>query len=164
MKYAVTVFFLFLNSLAHSQDADSSKTPYLMDKKIPFFKMMMTDSSLFYKSDLKKKTATVIVYFSPDCEHCKKFTETLTGQIGDFKKTQFIMISPLPMNKIKEFYEQYHIENYSSIKMGKDDLYFFGTYFQAHYIPFVAVYNKKGELVKGWDGGTTIKNLLEALK
>lgn len=164
MKYALTVLLITVASTVFSQAADSSKIPYLADKKIPFFKMLMTDSSLFYKSDLKKKRPTLIIYFSPDCEHCQKFTEQLTKRIAEFKKTQLIMISPLPMSRIQEFYGDYHIKDYPTIKMGYDVLFFFGSYFQARYIPFIAAYNKNGELIRGWEGGTTIDELLKELK
>lgn len=164
MKRMFFIVFVLTAELASSQINDSTLAPYLQDKKLPFFKMMLTDSSLFYQSNLKKRKPVLIIYFSPDCEHCKKLTELLIERIAEFNKTQLVMISPLPMNKIKEFYTDHHIENYPTIKMGKDELYFFGNYFGAHYIPFIAAYNKKGELIKGWEGGTTISDLLEALK
>lgn len=166
MKWFFSVTFLFIlnNSFSQSVSVDSSQVPYLQDKKIPFFKMIMTDSSFFYTNDLKEKRPTVIVYFSPECEHCKKFTELLKNRIRDFKKTQFIMISPLPLDKIKEFYEAEHIAEYPSIKMGKDALYFFGNYFHARFIPFVAAYNKKQVLIRGWEGEVSMEALLEALK
>lgn len=164
MKYFFTALLTLIVFSSFGQQTDSSKTPYLVDRKVPFFKMMMTDSSFFYKDDLKKKRPTVIIYFSPECEHCIHFTELLLERIAEFKKTQFVMISPLPLSKVKEFYIAHHIENYPNIKMGKDDLYFFGNYFQARYIPFIAAYNSKGELIRGWEGGTTINTLLEAIK
>jgi thiol-disulfide isomerase/thioredoxin len=162
--YSLVFLFVFNVSFGQSVSVDSNQVPYLQDKKLPFFKIMQTDSSLFYKSDLKKRTSTVIVYFSPDCEHCQKFTELLTKKIDEFKKTQFVMVSPFPMTKIKEFYDQYHIKDYSSIIMGHDALYFFGTYFHARFIPFVAAYDKKGNLIRGWEGGITIDELQKALK
>lgn len=164
MKYVVAILLIFVAHTTFSQQADSSKTPYLIDKKLPFFKMMQTDSSLFYKSDLKKKKPVVIVYFSPECEHCKHFTELLKQRISAFKKIQIVMVSPLPLSSIKEFYNSEQLKNYPAIKMGRDELYFFGNYFQAKYLPFMAAYNKKGQLIRGWEGGTTIDELLKALK
>jgi thiol-disulfide isomerase/thioredoxin len=166
-KWMKKIFFfvLILSSItASSQSPDSVVAPYLQDKKIPFFKMMLTDSSLFYKSNLKKNRAAIIFFFSPDCEHCKQQTEELLKNIDAFKKTQVIMVSPLPMKMIKDFYNEMQIDKYPTIKMGKDALYFFARYFNTHFFPFIAVYNKKGDLIKGWDGGTTVKELLECLK
>ncbi|MBI1780833.1 MAG: redoxin domain-containing protein [Sphingobacteriales bacterium] len=162
--YSLAFLFIFNASFGQSVSVDSSQVPYLQDKKLPFFKMMQTDSSLFFKSDLKKKRATVIVYFSPDCEHCQKFTELLTKRIAEFKKTQFVFVSPFPLSKVKEFYDNYHVKDYPGIKMGFDQLYFFGTYFHARFIPFIAAYDKKGTLIRGWEGEVTIDTLLETLK
>ena len=164
MKYIFTALFLFIVCAAQSQPADSSKTPYLIDKKLPFFKLILTDSSSFYTVDLKKKKNTLIIFFSPDCEHCKKLTGLILENTEGFKKTQIVMASSQPLSRIKEFYEEMKIGSYANIKMGKDALYFFGIYFRAQYLPFIALYNKKGELVKGWDGGTTVNELLEAVK
>ena len=164
MKRVLFIVFVLMAQFVKSQSNDSILAPYLQDKKIPFFKMMMTDSSLFFKDDLKQHRPTIIIYFSPECEHCKKLTGLILEHIKEFKKTQIVMISPLPLSKIKEFYSEQHIDEYPSIKMGKDELYFFGGYFKAHYIPFIATYDKKGALIKGWEGGTTINDLLEAVK
>jgi thioredoxin-related protein len=164
MKKNIFFFLILFCKIGTAQLNDSITAPYLQDKKLPFFKIMLTDSSSFYKSNLKRKHSTLIVFFSPDCEHCKKFTELLLTKTGDFKKTQIIMVSALPLNFIKDFYTRYQIEKYPSIIMGKDALYFFATYYQAHYMPFVAAYNKKGELIKGWDGGTRIDEIVEAMK
>ncbi|RTL59081.1 MAG: redoxin domain-containing protein [Sphingobacteriales bacterium] len=165
MKWLYTILFLLILNTSFSQTVtvDSSQVPYLQDKKLPFFKMILPDSSFFYKDDLKKNRSTVIVYFSPECEHCKKFTHLLKQRINDFKKTNFVMISPLPLSKIKEFYEEEHIAEYSNIKMGKDALYFFGNYFHANFIPFIAAYDKKEKLIRGWEGEVTIDNLVKAV-
>lgn len=164
MKRILFFAFILITDFVNAQTTDSIQAPYLQDKQLPFFKMMLTDSSVFYKDDLKKNRPTIIIFFSPECEHCKKLTELLIEDIKEFKKTQVVMISPLPLSKIKDFYNELHIKKYRSIKMGKDALYFFANYFQTHYLPFIATYNKKGKLVKGWEGGTTIKELVESVQ
>ena len=104
MKYVFTALLCFVFKVSFSQAVDSSRTPYLMDKKLPFFKMMLTDSSLFYKSNLKKNRATIIIFFSPDCEHCQMETKELTASIKLFKKAQIIMASPLDYIILKKSY------------------------------------------------------------
>jgi hypothetical protein len=47
--------------------------------------------------------------------------------------------------------------------MGRDTKYFFGNYFQVHFVPFIAIYDKNYKLkesFRGWrydgaDGGST---------
>ncbi|HET9056492.1 MAG TPA: hypothetical protein VFN30_06570 [Chitinophagaceae bacterium] len=164
MKSLIIFPVLILSVLAlKAQPADSVKAPYLLDKKLPFFKIMLTDSSFFYKDNLKKNRATIIILFSPECDHCKKQIEQLIQNIDKFKKTQILMISPLPFTKIKEFYNEYQIHRYKNIKMGKDALYFFANYFQTHYIPFIAAYDKNKQLIKGWEGNVNTDDLIKAV-
>src|SRR5437763_877980 len=48
---------------------------YLRFPEIPPFKIVnVADSASFTKADLSKKKATIIMVFSPNCEHCQHET------------------------------------------------------------------------------------------
>ena len=69
----------------------------------PFNIIKAPDSTRFTKSDLSKKKPTVIIIFSPDCEHCQHETKELTGHIDLFKKAQIVMASTMEYSYIKKF-------------------------------------------------------------
>jgi len=138
---------------------------YLRFPIVPTFKLInVKDSSIFTKDDLKKKKATIIMMFSPDCEHCQAETKELKAHMDLFKKVQIIMASPLDYNYIKKFYEEYQLADYPNITMGRDPSYLLGTFFKVRSFPSVFVYDKKGNFVTSFVGSTPIEEIAAALK
>jgi len=138
---------------------------YLRFPIVPSFKLInVADSSIFTKNDLKKKKATIIMMFSPDCEHCQAETKELTAHMDLFKKVQIVMASPLDYNYIKKFYEEYKLAGYPNITMGRDPSYFLGTFFKVRSFPSIFVYDKKGNYVTSFVGSTPITEIAAALK
>lgn len=86
----------------------------------PFTITKVADSTRFTKADLSRKKATIIIIFSPDCEHCQHETRELTANIKLFKKAQIIMASPLEHPILKKFYDEYGLAAYPNIIMGRD--------------------------------------------
>jgi thioredoxin-related protein len=145
-------------------DTDTSLL-YIRFPFVPSFKLLnMTDSSYFTKDNLKKKTATIIMLFSPDCEHCQHETKELTAKINLFKKAQIIMASPLEYNYIKKFYTEYKIADYPNITMGRDPSYFLGTFYKVRSFPAIFVYDKKGKYVMSFSGSAPVEAIAAALK
>jgi thioredoxin-related protein len=137
---------------------------YLRFPIVPSFKLTnIADSSYFTKDDLKKKKATVIIIFSPTCEHCIEETKELKEKIGLFKKAQIVMASPLEYSYLRQFYDENKIGDYPTITMGRDPSYFLGTFYKVRSLPSIFVYNKKGDLVKSFIGSTPIEEIAAAL-
>src|ERR1700689_3891820 len=60
--------------------------PYMKSPIIPPFHLLKADSATYVtKDDLKKNRLTLIMYFSPDCEHCKHQTEFILADFQKFK-------------------------------------------------------------------------------
>jgi thioredoxin-related protein len=143
--------------------ADSTLV-YLRFPTVPPFNIIkVPDSSHFTKDDLSKKKATIIIIFSPDCDHCQHATKELTANIKLFKKAQIIMASPLEYSYLKKFYEEYKIADHPNIIVGRDPSYFFGTFFQVRSFPAIFVYDKKGNFIKSFDGSVPIESVAEVL-
>lgn len=73
------------------------------------------------------------------------------------------MNTVLPFQQMKEFYERYQLAKYKNIIMGRDVLFFFSPYYRSQYTPYLALYNKKGELLYTNDGQVKIETLIEQL-
>ncbi len=158
----ILIAILGCQSLKAQQETDSLL--YLRFPNVPPFKLnKVPDSTVFTKDDLQKKKATIIIVFSPDCEHCQAETKNITANINLFKKTQIIMASPLDFDYIKKFYDEYHIAKYPVITMGRDPSYFLGTFYQIRSYPAIFIYDKKGKLVKWFSGTTPVEKILGAL-
>lgn len=145
--------------------AQADSTPiYLRFPTVPPFSIIkVPDSTRFTKDDLSKKKATIIIIFSPDCDHCQHATKELTDNISLFKKAQIVMTSSLEYSYLKKFYEEYKIADHPNIIMGRDPSYFFGTFFQVRSFPAIFVYDKKGNFIKSFDGSVPIERVAEVL-
>ena len=137
---------------------------YLRFPTVPPFRIItMADSTVFTKDNLSKKKATIIMVFSPDCEHCQAETKALTAKIELFKKVQIVMASPLDYDYIKKFYEEYKIADYPNITMGRDPGYYLGTFYKIRSFPAIFLYDKKGNFVKAFNGSYPVEQIAELL-
>ncbi len=162
MKYIILILCV---CLAKTGLAQEDSTPiYLRFPAVPPFSITkIADSTTFTKADLAKRKATLIIIFSPDCEHCQQETRALTANIRLFKKAQIIMASPLEHRFLKKFYDEYKIADHPNIIMGRDPTYFFGTFYKVRSFPAIFLYDKKGNFVKTFDGSVPVQKIAEFL-
>ncbi len=163
MKIILTSCLLLITAMSFSQK-DTSLPVYLQFKVIPQFKLMKTDSSWLTRDDLSEHKSTIIMLFSPDCEHCQHQTEILLENVSKLKHVQIVMATTSPLDKIDEFTKKYKLNEYGMFMLGRDPSMFFGTFYQFKATPFLAIYNKKRELVTVFDGGAKWKKLEVVLK
>lgn len=153
----------FFTGNVFAQQPDSSPIYKKFPSIPPFEIVTVPDSSKFKKDDLKNKKATMIIVFSPDCDHCQHATRDLEAHMNLFKKVQIVMASNMPFSLINNFYREYKIANYPNIIMGMDAGYFLGTFFGIKNFPSVFLYDKKGQFVQSFEGGIPFEKIAEAL-
>jgi thiol-disulfide isomerase/thioredoxin len=141
-----------------------SLMPYQKYPKLPAFKILEMDSvTTFNTYDIPTGKPVLLMFFGPDCDHCKHLTEELIKGMDSLKNLQFYMLSFGNPSAIKGFYDKFHLENYPNIKVvGKDADFFFTSFYGARFVPYLAVYDKHKKFVKKFEGGATIKELYEA--
>jgi thioredoxin-related protein len=171
MKYIVPVILFVLCLLCEPvaaqtpEPAPADTALYLRFPTVPPFTLYkLPDSSKFAKTDLKKKKKTLLIIFSPDCDHCQQETKNLTAAMDKFKKIQIVMASWLPYNEILKFYGDYNIAAYPNITMGWDKSFFLPPFYKLHNLPFMALYDKKGNLINVFEGTVSLDKVLEAFK
>ena len=147
-----------------AQNDTSKAKPLYTQYPLPQFSVLLTDSTTWYtKNDLPKRKKTIIMLFSPDCEHCKHETELIKKNIKQFGNTQIVMINTLPFDKMLQFYNDFGLREFKNITVGRDTKFFFGNYFKIHYLPFLAIYDKKYKLLKTFEGTPKWEDLMEYL-
>ncbi len=129
----------------------------------PFSIIKVPDSTRFTKEDLNARKSTIIMLFSPDCDHCQHAIKELLANIGLFKKAQIVLASPLDFNILKKFYVEYKIKDYPNISVGRDLTYFFGSFYTVNNFPAIYIYNKQGKLSEEFSGKLDIKKAVAAL-
>ena len=93
--------------------------PYLKYPTIPAFNVLAIDSvTLFNTYNIPKGRPCVLMFFDPDCKHCKATTKQLTEKMDSLKDVDFYMFSARhDMEMIRGFYKKYHLDSYSNIKV-----------------------------------------------
>jgi len=67
-------------------DPANAQAPYLRFPTLPPFHLLKLDSATYLtKEDVKKNRKTIVMYFSPDCEHCKHEIESFFGRLGQIQ-------------------------------------------------------------------------------
>jgi len=165
MKLLTLLIGVSASFILNAQTDSIPQPPYKRFPTPPPFRLLMTDSSTFYtKADLPKKTPLFLIAFSPDCDHCKKETEDLITHIDDFKKIQVVMATWLPFADMKKFYNDFELYKYDNIKVGYDVSFIIPPFYNIRNLPFLALYDKKGNLITIAEGSIPMTRVLEMLK
>lgn len=139
-----------------------SQPGYLRFPNIPPFTLLGIDSTTFTRDALKKNRKTMIMYFSPGCEHCRQETDSLVKYIDQFRDTEILMATYQPYEEMKTFYNEKNLAKFPNIKMGYDTKYFFPPFYKMINLPFMALYNAKGQYITSFEGETAMPRILEA--
>jgi thioredoxin-related protein len=158
---------LFLGSLQAQVAASTQlpEAPYLKNPTLPPFKLIEVDSVHFLtNANIKKNREVLIMFFSPDCEHRKHQTRDILESIAKFKDIEIVMATFQPFNEMTNFYAVYRIGDYHNIYMGRDEHYLLPTYYRMQSLPFLALYDKKGQLITHFEGNQKVETLLNAFQ
>ncbi|HUS01330.1 MAG TPA: redoxin domain-containing protein [Chitinophagaceae bacterium] len=132
---------------------------------IPPFKMLLTNGRTFYAKDLPRGRPVIIIYFSPDCEHCQTLMNAFFKKANDFKRAEIVMVTFRPLSEVAGFEKAYKISRYSNIKVGTEvPVFFFKMYFNLLKTPFTVLYNKQGQYSYSYREQTPIDDLQMRLK
>lgn len=155
--------FFFISSFAQT---DSTKIPpYKRFPTLPPIQILLSDSSTMYtKAQIPTGKPVLFMIFSPDCSHCQHETEELVAHMDELKDVQIVMITFHPLWMMKDFIANYGLAKYPNIVVGKDINYITPSFYGISNIPYLAMYNKKGDLIEGFEGSLPIPKVIEILK
>jgi thioredoxin-related protein len=160
MRKYFFVLVLFVITLAGYCQTDSIQPPYKRFSVLPPLKLLLIDSiSYFTKNDFKNKSNVLVMLFNPDCDHCQHETEEIIKHIDQFKHVQIIMATMMPFDAMKSFYQKYELSKYKNIVVGQDQHFFLIPYYSVSNLPFLAFYNKKGNLISVFEGSMPIEKV-----
>jgi thioredoxin-related protein len=143
--------------------AQTDTPAYKKYPSVPPFTLLQADSTLFTKNDLKKQP-TIIMYFSPTCDHCQHQWADMVKRKEDLQQFQIVMATYQPFEEMAEFYEKEQIASYPNIHVGRDEKYFLPPFYRMQSLPYLALYDKQGNLITTFEGNVKIDKLLDAFK
>jgi len=158
--------FLFAQQQAAPQQTAASpqdQAPYLKYPTLPPFHLLKLDSTSYLtKDDIKKHRRTIVMFFSPDCDHCKHQTESILADFADFKDVEIVMATYQPFSELKEFNTHYRLFEHPNIKLGRDEKFFLAPFYRIKNLPYLALYDKKGNLITTFEGTQKVETIVKA--
>ncbi len=163
--FALAIIALSIHHAQAQGSNDPNQPPYLRFPTIPPFNLLKVDSTTHLtKDDIKKNRRTIVMFFSPECDHCKHQTQDILAEADKFKDIEIVMATYQPFNEMKDFYNYYRISDHPNIKMGRDEKYTLPPYYKIQSLPFIALYDKKGNYITHFEGNQKVSTLLDAFK
>ncbi len=162
MKRILSFIFILLPAIAFLQPSKDTSAPYFKNNGYPDIKLLLTDSStIFTKADLPKDKTVVLIFFSPDCEHCQHTVKEMIPKMDSLSNLFMVWNGPsyLPLEQDRVFYNHYHLADYNNIVLGKEMSYFMPLHYRIEITPYAAVY-KNGKFFTEFRKGIELENLI----
>lgn len=165
MKWiCLSSLFLFFSVGVLAQQPQPVREPaYKANPFLPPLEVLRPDSSIITRNDLKKQE-TLIMYFSPDCDHCIKQMEEMDKRAKDLKKLQIIMVTHQPMPMLVDFIKKYNLKSQPNFLVGRDAKFILPGYYQMKSLPYFALYDKEGKFIAVYESNTKVDTLLKAFE
>ncbi len=162
MRLFTFLLACLLSSSIYAQK-DSIDAPFRRFPGIPPFDLLQTDSSTHLtKANINQKHKTLLMFFSPECTHCQHQTEDMLAAIDSLKDIQIVMATYQPFEEMLAFNQKYEIAKYSNIKLGRDTKYFLPPFFRMKSLPYLALYDGKGNFITSFEGNQPVAKLVQA--
>ena len=159
MKQIITHLFFFF-ALSHSVFSQTT----VAGSKVAPFNIKLTNGQQF-KAEQLAKGPVVLIYFSPDCDHCQNFTQDLVKNYNVVANKQVVMVTFQDMNMLKPFVTKYNLNQYLNFKVGTEGTsYVVRNYYKISSFPYIAIYDKTGKLVKTYEGEQPHAEIFKTLK
>ncbi len=164
--FTLALSFLMISAAAFAQDKTvKDSLPYQKYPKLPAFNLLLQDSATIFNTyNIPEGKPTLLVFFSPDCEHCELTIKALLGRLDSLKDVQLYLFTPMDLSMLKPFSAKLNLKAYKNIRVvGKDYQYFFPMFYGAKYVPYLVVYDRRKKFVKMWEGGAKMEELMKVL-
>lgn len=149
---------------ATAQKTDSTPPPFKRFPTVPPFELMGLDNHKINRESLAKRNGTLIVFFSPDCHHCQQQMDWLKEKLSSFDRYNLVLATYQPMEELKAFYDKYKMSSWKNLYIGRDEKFFLPPYYKIANLPFLALYDKNGNLLTSFEGTTEVAKVLAAFK
>ncbi len=148
LKYSIVAVALFIvGYLAYQQLKPEPTLPGKLEKLPKFSFPKIGSKGEISRSDLRGGK-TVVLYFSPDCEHCRALGSDIGKQIGSLRDIDFVFVTRFDEGDAIAFARDFGLWEQPNIYFGLDMNASFYNYFGEMYVPSAYVFNEDGKLLQ----------------
>lgn len=162
MKKIFIAIFLLLPAIAFLQPSRNKNAPYFSAKGYPDLKLLLTDSTtIFTKNNLPKDKTIVIIFFSPECEHCQAEATKMMEKTDSLQNLFMVWNANMvdDFSNVKQFYAKYGFDKMGNAAMGKEIDYYLPIFYSIEQTPYAAVY-KNEKLIAEFRNTLSLENLI----
>jgi thioredoxin-related protein len=164
MKRSFILIFTFISLLSVGQEKVTTP-PYKRFPALPAMQILLGDSTTRYgKDDFPKKKAVLLMLFSPDCEHCQHTAKELCKFKEEIKDIHIVMATLTSVSRMNEFVAEYKLNELPNVVVGRDFQHFMPSFYDIKRMPFMAFYNKKGDLIEVFEGAMPLERMMMIFK
>ena len=144
---------------------DTARAPYLRFPTHPPMQLLLGDSSTKYtKANLPNKKPVLLMLFSPECSHCQHTAEEMVQQKEALQDIHIVMATLHSISQMNAFAKKYGLDQMPNVVMGKDIYYILPSYYNIRNLPYLAFYDKKGDLILGFEGSMPLNRVMEVFQ
>ena len=162
MKHILPLIFILLPAIAFLQPSKDASAPYYNNIGYPDISLRLTDSTtIFTKNDLPKDKIVVIIFFSPECEHCQAEATEMMIKTDSLQNLFMVWNANMvdDFGNVKSFYNKYGFDKLQNVVLGKEVNYYLPLFYRIENTPYAAVY-KNGKLFAEFRNSLSIENLI----
>ena len=164
MKYLLFLSFLMIN-IAGKAQTNVAEPPYKRFPTVPPIQLLLGDSVTKYKKEnIPSKKPVLIMLFSPDCNHCQHTAEEMYKNKESLKDIHIVMATVLSLHEMNAFMKKYKLDQMQNVVAGKDLYFTLPPFYAIKNFPYMAMYNKKGNLIMGFEGSMPIEKVIKTFK
>ena len=131
-------------------------------KTLPSFTLSTIEGDVFNSDDMERGPL-LIVYFHPECEHCRYEISSLFESRLQSKTVKVLFVSNARPDSIRRFMKPFDI-NSENIHILTDTSVVFTEIFGIHVVPVIMLYDENLKLVKYFKGEVRTDAILNYLE
>jgi peroxiredoxin len=163
LKYSIAAVALFIvGYLAYQQLKPEPTLPGKLEKLPKFSFLQIGSKGEISRSDLRGGK-TVVLYFSPDCEHCRALGEDIGRQLGRLRDIDFVFVTRFDEGDAIAYARDFGLWEQPNMYFGLDMNASFYNYFGEMYVPSTYVFNEDGKLLQVLYQNTMVSDILDVL-
>lgn len=132
-------------------------------KHIPEILLTTIDGDVFNLSELQSKRKTAILFFSTDCEYCRKEIEGIIAAKDSFSGTEWVFVTISSHDDLKSFLLEYPLDSIPGAKVCIEDFPELYIALDVTAPPSIFIYDVNGDIEYYKRGAVSIQTILEWL-
>lgn len=132
--------------------------------RLPDVALITVDGNEFNLSELRPERKVVLLFFSPDCEFCRKELKGILSHRGKFDGVDWIFVTISPIEELMNFLSEYPLDSILGAKVCIEDSPELFMAFDVTSPPSIFIYDADGTLENYKRGAVSIKTILEWIR